>query len=124
MKLKYFFVCILAAASLTVSPEIVLAHGGGGHGGGGGGHGFGGFTGRGLSPDSAGRGDLSLVGEITAALVTVVSVDAIATFVVVVFAILMGTSSISVSMGSDIQIITSTTTRITTHTPISNYGAY
>jgi hypothetical protein len=27
-------------------------------------------------------------------------------------------------MGSDIRIITSTTTRITTHTPISNYGAY
>src|ERR1700680_2435672 len=42
MKLEYFFVCVLAAASLTVSPEIVLAHAGGGHGGGGGGHGFGG----------------------------------------------------------------------------------
>jgi 3-oxoacyl-[acyl-carrier-protein] synthase II len=38
MKIQYFFVCILAAASLTVSPEIVLAHGGGGHGGGGGSH--------------------------------------------------------------------------------------
>src|ERR1700736_5083552 len=73
MKLQYFFVCILAAASLTVSPEIVLAHGGVGHGGGGGGqgfggggggrafvgggghgfgggHAFGGFTGRGFSP--------------------------------------------------------------------------
>jgi hypothetical protein len=98
MKLKSFLVCILAAASLTVSQEIVLAHGGGGHGGGGGGHGFG------------GRGDLFLVGEITVALVTVVSVDAIATFVVVVSAILMGAFSISDSMGSDIRIITSTTT--------------
>ena len=81
-----------------------------------------------LVRDSAGRGDFLLldflVAEITAALVTVVSVDAIATFAVVVFAILMGTSSISASMGSDIRIITSTTTRITTHTPISNYGAY
>src|ERR1700674_3957073 len=67
--------------------------------------------------DSAGRGDFLLI---TAVLVTVVSVDAIATFAVVVFAILMGTSPISASMGSDIQIITSTTTRITTHTPISN----
>ena len=73
--------------------------------------------------DSAGRGDLSLVGEITVALVTVVSVDAIATFVVVVSAILMGAFSISDSMGSDIRIITSTTTHITIHTPISNYGS-
>jgi hypothetical protein len=72
--------------------------------------------------DSAGRGDLFLVGEITVALVTVVSVDAIATFVVVVSAILMGAFSISDSMGSDIRIITSTTTHITIHTPISNYG--
>jgi hypothetical protein len=77
-----------------------------------------------LVRDSAGRGDFLLVAEITAVLVTVVSVDAIATFAVVVFAILMGTSSISASMGSDIQIITSTTTRITTHTPITNCGAY
>ena len=77
-----------------------------------------------LVRDSAGGGDFLLVAEITAVLVTVVSVDAIATFAVVVFAILMGTSSISASMGSDIRIITSTTTRITTHTPISNYGAY
>ena len=69
-------------------------------------------------------GDFLLVAEITAALVTVVSVDAIATFAVVVFAILMGTSSISAFMGSDIQIITSTTTRITTLTPITNYSAY
>ena len=77
-----------------------------------------------LVRDSGGREDFLLVAEITAALVTVVSVDAIATFAVVVFAILMGTSPISVSMGSDIQIITSITTRITTHTPINNYGAY
>jgi hypothetical protein len=48
-----------------------------------------------------------------AALVTGVSVDASATF-----AILMGTFSISASMGSDIQIITRTTTRITIYTPI------
>src|SRR6202163_3181596 len=75
MKLQYLFVRILAAASLTVSPEIVLAHGGegggrggghgfGGRGGGhafvGGGHGFGsghafgGFTGRGFSPGFSG----------------------------------------------------------------------
>src|ERR1700732_3301161 len=77
MKLQYFFVCVLAVASLTVSPEIVLAHGGGGGGGGGGGHGFGGgggghafvgggghgfgsghafggFTGRGFSPGFSG----------------------------------------------------------------------
>jgi hypothetical protein len=74
--------------------------------------------------DSAGRVDLFLFGEITVALVTVASVDAIATFVVVVFTILVGTSSISASMGSDIRIITSTTTHITIHTPISNYGAH
>ena len=64
--------------------------------------------------DSAGRGDFPLVdflvAEITAALVTVVSVDAIATFGTVAFAILMGTLSISASMGSDIRIITRTTT--------------
>jgi hypothetical protein len=115
MKLQYFFLCILAAASLTVSPEIALAHGGGGHGGG--------AAVTDLA-DSAGRGYLFLVGEITVALVTVVSVDAIATFAVVVFAILMQTSSISASMGSDIRITTSTTTRITIHTSISNCGAY
>jgi hypothetical protein len=77
-----------------------------------------------LVRDSAGRGNFLLVAEITVALVTAVSVDAIATFAVVVFVILMETSSISASMGSDIRIITGTTTRITTHTPISNYGAY
>ena len=66
-----------------------------------------------LVRDSAGRGDFLLVAAITAALVTMVSVDASATFAVVAFAILMGTSPIS---ASDIQIITSTTTRITTHT--------
>ena len=69
MKLQYLFVRILAAASLTVSPEIVLAHGGegggrggghgfGGRGGGhafvGGGHAFGGFTGHGFSPGFSG----------------------------------------------------------------------
>ena len=74
--------------------------------------------------DSAGRADFLLLTEIMVVLVTVVSVDASATFAVVACAILMGTSPISASMGSDIQIITSTTTRITTHTPISNYGAY
>ena len=77
-----------------------------------------------LVRDSAGRGDFLLVAEITAVLVTVVSVHAIATFAVVVFALLMGTSSISASTGSDIRIITTTTTRITIPTPISNYGAY
>jgi MatE len=41
-----------------------------------------------------------------------------ATFAVVAFAILMGTFSISVSMGSDIRIITRTTTRISIHTLI------
>ena len=75
------------------------------------------------SAEAAGRGDLFLVGEIMVALVPVVSVDAIATFVVVVSAILMGAFSISDSMGSDIRIITSTTTHITIHTPISNYGS-
>jgi hypothetical protein len=77
-----------------------------------------------LVRDSAGRGDFLLVAGITAALATVDSVDGFATFVVVVFAILMGTSSISASMGSDIRVITSTTTRIITHIPITNYGAY
>jgi hypothetical protein len=67
-----------------------------------------------LVRDSAGPGDFLLVAEITAALVTVASVDAL----------LMGTSSISASTGSDIRTITSTTTRITTHTLINNYGAY
>jgi hypothetical protein len=73
--------------------------------------------------DSAGRGDFLLVdflvAEITAALVTVVSVDAIATFGTVAFAILMGTLSISASMGSDIRIITRTTTPMATNTPIT-----
>src|ERR1700726_850624 len=67
--------------------------------------------------DSAGRGDFLvvdfLVAETTAALVTAVSVDAIATFGTVAFAILMGTLSISASMGSDIRIITRTTTHMT-----------
>src|ERR1700692_4774997 len=72
-----------------------------------------------LVRSSAGGGDFLLVAEIPAALVTVASVDAIATFAVVVFAILMGTSSISASMGADIRAITSTTSRITTPTPIN-----
>jgi hypothetical protein len=42
--------------------------------------------------DSTGVEELSSFGEITAALVTVVSEDSIATFVVVVFAISTGTS--------------------------------
>jgi Putative peptidoglycan binding domain len=61
-----------------------------------------------LVRDSGGRVHFllvaSLVAEITAALVTVVSVDAVATF-----AILLGTLSISASMGSDIRITTRTT---------------
>jgi hypothetical protein len=70
---------------------------------------------------SVGRGDFLLVdflaAEITATLVTVVSVDAIAAFAIVAFAILVGTLSISASMGSDIRIITRTTIPITMHTP-------
>ena len=69
--------------------------------------------------DSAGRGDFLLVAEITAVLVTVVSVDAIATFAIVAFAILVGTLSISASMGSDIRIITRTPTRVTVRILIS-----
>ena len=73
--------------------------------------------------DSAGRGDFLLVdflvAEITAALVTVVSVDAIVTFGTVAFAILMGTLSISASMGSDIRIITRTITPMTMDIPIT-----
>ena len=73
--------------------------------------------------DSAGRGNFPLVdflvAEITAALVTVVSVDAIATFGTVAFAILMGTLSISASMGSDIRTTTRTTTPMTMHIPIT-----
>src|SRR6202047_1508097 len=67
-----------------------------------------------LVRDLAGRGDFLLVDllvtEITTALVTVVSVDAIATF-----AILMGTFSILASLALDIQI-TPTTTHIRTTT--------
>ena len=108
---------------MAVWPEIGLAHGGGGGhafggpGGGhafvGGGHEFGGFTDRGFSPNSGGGVHFlpvaSLVAEITAALVTVLSVHAVATF-----AILLGTLSISASMGSDIRITTRTTSLITT----------
>src|SRR5258708_11616393 len=57
---------------------------------------------------SAGHRDFLLVAEIMAVLLIVVSVDAIATFAVAVFAILMGTSSILTSTGSDIRIMTST----------------
>jgi hypothetical protein len=65
--------------------------------------------------DSGGRGDFLafLVAGIAAALVTAVSVDAVATF-----AILTGTLSVSASMASDTRIITRTTTRITIHTHI------
>jgi len=66
-----------------------------------------------LFRDSGGRVDFllvaSLVAEITGALVTVVSVDAVATF-----AILLEILSISASMASDIRIITHTTTLFTT----------
>jgi hypothetical protein len=68
MKLKYFFVCILAAASLTVSPEIVLAHGEAV------------MVGEAAVTDladSAGRGDLFLVGEITVALAVVAEKSAV-----------------------------------------------
>jgi hypothetical protein len=65
--------------------------------------------------DSGRRGDFLafLDAGIAAALVTAVSVDAVATF-----AILTGTLSISASMASDTRIITRTTTRITIHTHI------
>jgi hypothetical protein len=67
-----------------------------------------------LVRDSAGRGDFlpvdSLVGEITTASVIGVSVDAIATFTIVGFAILMGTFSTPASLTLDIQI-----TRTITH---------
>jgi len=139
MKLQYFCVCILAAASLTVSPEILLAHGRGGHGGGGGSHGFGGgdgghafvgggghgfggghafggFTGRGFNPGFRGtrgfsfvRGDHGHFGDRGFR-------GRDRDFRGRRFRTLMGTSPISASMGSDIQIITSTTTRLTTHT--------
>jgi hypothetical protein len=74
-----------------------------------------------LVRDSAGRGDFlpldSLVGEITTASVTGVSVDAIAIFTIVGFAILMGTFSLSASLTLDIQIIP-TITHIRTTTTI------
>ena len=116
MNFAYFFGCILAAASMAVWPRNRSStrwrgggHGFGGPGGGhafvGGGHQFGGFTGRGFSPGF--RGDAvhfllvaSQVAEITAALVTLVSVDAVATY-----AILLGTLSSSASMGSNIRLL-------------------
>ena len=65
--------------------------------------------------DSGGRGNFLafLVAGIAAALVTAVSVDAVATF-----AILTGTLSVSASMASNTRIIIRTTTRITIHTHI------
>jgi hypothetical protein len=72
-----------------------------------------------LVRDSARRGDFLLVdfliAEITAALLTVVSVDAIATFGTGAFAILMGAFSISAAPALDIQI-TPTITHIRTTT--------
>ena len=72
-----------------------------------------------LLRQSVGRADfrieILLVGEITAASATGVSMDAIVTFAIVGFAILMGTVSISASLALDIQIITP----IITHTPIT-----
>jgi hypothetical protein len=109
MKLKYFFVCILAAASLTVSPEIVLAHGGGG------GHGFGGFSG--TRGSFSGRGDHGRFGDRGFR-------GRDRDFRGRRFRDFDGAFSISDSMGSDIRIITSTTTHITIRTPISNYGSY
>ena len=132
MKLQYFFGCILAAASLAVWPEIGLAHGGaavtdlegeveetllsvvvvtdsvvltrladspGGA----------------SVQESGGRGNFLafLVAGIAAALVTAVSVDAVATF-----AILTGILSVSASMASDTRTTTRIITRITIHTHI------
>ena len=64
-------------------------------------------------PDSGGRGNFLafLVAGIAAALVTAVSVDAVATF-----ATLTGTLSVPASMASDTRIITRTTTPITIYT--------
>ena len=129
------------------SPEIVVAHGGAGHGGEAAlrdlaGEAedtplsmvevmdWAGVTHWADSPaaalvrDSAGGGDFLLVAEITAVLVTVVSVDAIATFAVVVFAILMGTSSVLASMGSDIRLLPVQLPVLLPIPLISNYGAY
>jgi hypothetical protein len=73
-----------------------------------------------LVRDLAGRMDLRvevfLVGEIVVASVIAVSVGEIAAFAIVGFAISKGTFSILASMALDIQIITNTATRITTHT--------
>jgi hypothetical protein len=74
--------------------------------------------------ESVGRVDFRvgvlLVGEIAGTSVAAVSVDGITTFAIVGFAILMTTFSISVSLASDIRIITP----ITTHTRITDYDAY
>jgi hypothetical protein len=73
-----------------------------------------------LVRQSVGRVDFRLevlwVGEITAASVTVVFVDAIATFAIVDFAILMETFSIPASAALDIQIIPTITHIRTTTT--------
>ena len=75
--------------------------------------------------DSAGGGELSLFGEITAALVTVVSVDAIATF-----AITAVSSSVLTSVASDFLIggtlatTTTDTMDILTMTPLTTVRPY
>ena len=68
--------------------------------------------------ESGGRGNFLafLVAGIAAALVTAVSVDAVATF-----AILTGILSVSASMASDTRIITRTTTRIITRITIHTH---
>jgi hypothetical protein len=145
MKWQYFFGCILGAASLAVWPEISLAHGGGG-----GGEAavtdlavevedtllpvvvvthLGDSLAEAFVRDSAGRGDLLLVdflgAEIKAALVTVVSVDAIATF-----AITAVSSSVLTSVASDFLIggtpttTTTDTMDILTMTPLTTMRPY
>ena len=68
--------------------------------------------------ESGGRGNFLafLVAGIAAALLTAVSVDAVATF-----AILTGILSVSASMASDTRIITRTTTRIITRITIHTH---
>jgi hypothetical protein len=84
------------------------------------------LAGAALVRDSAGRMDLRvevfLVGEIAVASVIAVSAGEIAAFAIVGFAISEGTLSILAFMALDIQIITDTTTRITTHTRITTIG--
>lgn len=146
MKLQYFFGCILGAASLAMWPEIGLAHGGEAvmvgeavvtdlarevedtvlsvvvtH--------LADSLAAAFVRDSAGRGDLLLVdflgAEIEAALVTVVSVDAIATF-----AITAVSSSVLTSVASDFLIggtpttTTTDTMDILTRTPLTTMRPY